>query len=428
MKGISKLKAIVWLFMLMAGSLSPVFSQSSEGHSLLYFISRDSASHEIMGYFYKTQSPLFQDPTAPRFIIASRDNNIVMGIGGYVMFRGWGDFDGICSSDDFLTSKIPTGTGTQKMKLGMTAAPSRIFLKLIANTGQLGPLTAHIEGDFLGASRTFRLRHANIQFMGFTIGQATSTFIDLGATAPSLDQNGNIVASAQRSPLIRYEYKNKHFRVGIGAEMPSYTGTYSLQTAKASAEFPDIPLYLQGQWGASSHIRLSGILRNLAYKNTLHSTYHQAFGVGGKLSGAIQLADPLRFYFYTLYGKGVASYTLDLSGVGADLLPDYRELGKMFTPHSAIYYGGFKIDYSKALFSDFTYSYIRLYPGKTYLANSDISSLTFYRYAQSVTANIIWKFSPNAWCGLEYCWGERTNFDKSRNHANRIYTAIRYNF
>ena len=398
--------------------------------ALLYFVAKDTVGREIMGYFYNIQNPMYSDPAAPRFIIASRNQNLLLGIGGYVRLRGSYDFRGVCDSEDFHTYDIPVpNAGNPAAQLRMNAGSSRLFLRLIANTSKVGRLIAYIEGDFLGDNRAFRLRQANISFLGFTFGQALSTYVDGKAYAPSLDQNGGIVALNQRNPLIRYERSfGKGFRFALSAELPPYSATYQEDvTAKASVQVPDFPFYVQYQW-RNNHLRLSGMLRDLPYKDVLHNSYHRVFGAGGKLSGLIQLHPALQGMFYTSYGKGMATYTLDLAGAGKDLLPDYDRPGKMFAPRTAVYYGGFRVDLCKSLYGGLTYSYLRLYTDKAFRSASEFDPATFYKYAQSATISLIWNFVPSASCGIEYLWGQRTNYDGSRGHANRLYASIRYNF
>ncbi|MEG1587464.1 MAG: DcaP family trimeric outer membrane transporter [Bacteroidales bacterium] len=420
--------ALILSMVVLSGGI--VAQQKPDGNALLYFVAKDTVQHEIIGYFYNIRGPMYSDPEAPRFIIASRNQNLLLGIGGYVQLRGSYDFRGVCESDDFYAYDIPVpNAGNPTQALRMNAGSSRLFMRLLANTKRVGRLTAYIEADFLGDSRAFRLRQANISFLGFTFGQALTTFVDGKAYAPSLDQNGGIVALNQRNPLIRYERSfGKGFRFAVAAEFPSFSGSYQDGiTAKATAQIPDFPAYIQYKW-KNNHIRLTGMIRDLPYKDVLHNSYHRVFGVGGKVSGVVQLAPALQGMFYASYGKGMATYSLDLAGAGMDLLSDYNRPGQMFAPRTAVYYGGFRIDFSPHVYSGLTYSFLRLYTKDSFTDNPDFDASTFYKYGQSATAAIIWKFLPAASCGLEYMWGERTNYDGQSGHANRLYATIRYNF
>lgn len=405
-------------------------NKSKDDRAILYFLSNDSVNHEIIGYFYSLEGSTYSDPRAPKFIIASRNRNILLGIGGYVRLRGSYDFRGVCNSDEFHTYDIGVpNAGNPSQELRLNAGSSRLFMRLIANTERLGQLVTYIEGDFLGEGRAFRLRQANITFRGFTFGQALSTYVDNKSYVPSLDQNGGIVALNQRSPLIRYEhlFKNK-IGIGLSAELPPFSGTYeSGVTGSASAQMPDFLLYSMYKW-SNSYLKLIGIARDLPYHDILNNSWKRVFGVGGKLVANIWFNPVIQGMGYASYGKGISTYTLDLADAGMDILPNYDHPGKMFAPRTAVYYGGFRINFSKTLYSGLSYSYLRLYTNNAFRSSSTFDASSFYKYAQSATACIIWDFLPSASCGIEYLWGRRTNYDGTSGHANRIYTSIRYNF
>jgi hypothetical protein len=81
---------------------------------------------------------------------------------------------------------------------------------------------AFFEGDFAGASNTFRLRHAYAQFLGFIVGQTWSTFSDPAANLEDLDFEGVSSENIIRQPLIRYWwYVDPKTRAAFAIENPS---------------------------------------------------------------------------------------------------------------------------------------------------------------------------------------------------------------
>ncbi|MEG2179107.1 MAG: DcaP family trimeric outer membrane transporter [Bacteroidales bacterium] len=423
---LSCLISFCWLY-----ALQPMYAQKKkDDRAMLYFLAKDTVDRGIIGYFYSLQGPAYSDPLVPKFIIASRNRNLLLGIGGYVRLRGSYDFRGVCDSEEFHTYDIGVpNAGNPSQELRMNAGSSRLFMRLIANTSRIGRLVAYIEGDFLGQDRAFRLRQANISFLGFTFGQALSTYVDSKSYAPSLDQNGGIVALNQRSPLVRYEHSFKNgIGIAVSAELPPFSGTYQEGvTGSASAQVPDFPFYIQYRWKECG-VRLTGIVRDLPYHDILHNSWHRVFGAGAKLSGNFCFTPFFQGVGYVSYGKGISTYTLDLSGAGMDILPDYDRSGKMFAPRTAVYYGGLRINFSRNVYSGLSYSYLRLYTNSSFRSAPDFDASSFYKYAQSATVALIWDFLPSATCGVEYLWGQRVNYDGSKGHANRIYTSIRYNF
>lgn len=428
MKG--KCKDMKWLLILLGLMLAnPLLrAQSDDGRALLYFISKDSVDQELLGYFYRTQGPFFHDPAVPKFMVASRNRNIVMGLGGYIMLRAAYDFDGTSTGKDFQIVDIPVpNAGNPRSQFQMDASSTRLFTKIIANTEKLGQIVGYIEGDFLGTGRAFRLRHAYVSLLGFTIGQATSTYIDPGSRTPHIDQNGSISTTYQRTPLIQYAHDFKNgLGLGVAIQLPTYSGTYSTLNASASASVPDFPLYVQYKWG-SGHIRMTGLFRDMTYKDLQTSSYKGVFGVAGKLSGKIQLFKPFGFYYHAAYGKGFASFMTDLNGKGYDILSDPNS-GKMFALKALSLYAAVRYDISPWVYGTAIWGYVRLYPGQDYRDVSTFTGTDFYRYGQYASGNILWNCFPSAVVGIEYCWGKRTNFDHLSGHANRVYGMMRYNF
>ena len=60
-------------------------------------------NNEILNIFKETESPYFQDPQAPRFILLDRKNRVAFGIGGYIKKNTSYDLAGIADDVDFIT-------------------------------------------------------------------------------------------------------------------------------------------------------------------------------------------------------------------------------------------------------------------------------------------------------------------------------------
>ena len=91
-------------------------------------------------------------------------------------------------------------------------------------------MRAFIEGDFAGASRHFRLRHAYGQWKGFVLGQTWSTFADPDAEPDGIDFEGLNAIALFRQAQVRYTRPvNEH--VDIAA--PSRTRPPTSRTPRA---------------------------------------------------------------------------------------------------------------------------------------------------------------------------------------------------
>ncbi|MEG1378115.1 MAG: hypothetical protein RSC75_00685, partial [Bacteroidales bacterium] len=113
---LSCLICFCWLY-----ALQPMYAQKKkDDRAMLYFLAKDTVDRGIIGYFYSLQGPAYSDPLVPKFIIASRNRNLLLGIGGYVRLRGSYDFRGVCDSEEFHTYDIGVpnaGNPSQELRM-----------------------------------------------------------------------------------------------------------------------------------------------------------------------------------------------------------------------------------------------------------------------------------------------------------------------
>lgn len=65
---------------------------------------------------------------------------------------------------------------------------------------------SYIEMEFQGPQNTPKLQQAFVQFKGFTLGQAWSTFGDMTAVPTTIDEEGPSSGIEIRQPMLRYTY------------------------------------------------------------------------------------------------------------------------------------------------------------------------------------------------------------------------------
>jgi len=363
----------------------------------------------------------FQDPEAPMFNFISSDENFIMGIGGFVRMLGLYDFDGLVNNVDFITYDIPTpNSPEQNRRFALVASKSRLFTKLIGNTGK-GKIIGYLEADFTGTGGTFKLRKAYVKFRGLLVGQTTSTFMDNAAGPPTVDGEGPNSEIYSRVPMIKYEGEIlKNWILGISIEMPKMSASYDSLTFEVPQRFPDIPARIRykRKWG---HIQLAGIIRDLSYGDSLNTKNKNDIGWGYALSSKLTFAKKNTIYFQTVYGKGIANYIQDIASAGLDLVPSTTNNLEL---DALIVYGGylgFQHNITKDLFVSATYGY-------TFAGDNGNKPPTSYKIGEYVAANVFWTFYTRTQIGLEYLWGQRTNFDNTFGTANRINALLTYSF
>ena len=121
------------------------------------------------------------------------------------------------------------------------------------------------------------------------------------------------------------------------------------------------------------------------------------------------------------YGKGIANYIQDISGIGYDLIPTADDNGNLKAPGMWGLFGAFQHNWNPKLYSTITYSYARLE------ARGSLEGDT-YKYAQYAGANLLWNFTEFGTTGIEYVFGRRNNFNHNYGNASRINAMIQYRF
>lgn len=387
----------------------------------------NAANSELIGMFYDTRQLHFQDPRAPRFLFVDRKGKVAFGVGGYVKVTASYDFDGAVPNRDFLTYDIPVpGNPAERNQFQMDATTSHLFFKLVGDNSVLGKYTVFIDGDFrAGQNYGFRLDQAYVQARGFLIGQTWSTFVDAAAAPPTIDYEGPTGMTSVRNVMMRYTFNmGKHWQMALAAEAPSVTCTLDGDyNAAINQRMPDIPFYIQYGWnGGHDHIRASGLLRGLSYRDLVAQRNRSVLGGAVQLSGVTHITRKLSLYYQGVYGYGYGEYLNGLNDEGFDLIPDPDTQGKLYAPETLGYVAGLQYAFSPKFFISASYSQSRVYSKQGALSPDS------YRYAQYIVGNAFYNLTSDCSIGIEYLYGRRSNLNREDGQANRINTMIRYNF
>ncbi len=379
---------------------------------------------ELVAIVYDTKDLHFQDPRAPRFLFIDRQGNTALGIGGYIEGIAQYDFNGAIDGNSFTTFDIPVPRDASlHNRLGADATHSTIFLRLVRQT-KLGPLSAYIQTNFSGDGGGYgvKVKQAYIRVGGFTAGLTNSTFADPSAGVPTIDYQGPSGSIGGKNLIFQYIHKfSGHWTGAISVENPE--ATYTVADGKCeeiNQRVPDIPAYIQYQWGSGKdHIRLSGIFRDLSYRDLVSGKNRFTTGWGVQLSTVFSPVNLITVYGQAAYGKGIARYVNDLSGFGYDLISAGD--GTMESPEDLGIVAGIQLNVSKSLFFSGSYSLNRAY------GTSDNGPLAYQR-ANYVVVNGFYTFGDNFQVGLEYLYGNRYDVNHLHNHANRLEAMMKFSF
>lgn len=372
---------------------------------------------------YSRENLAFEDPAAPRFLFLDKKGEVALGIGGYLKAVGEYDVDGAVDNNDFCTNMIPVPLNpAQRQRFGATAAHSTIFLKMVTRPTKVGRVIVYMQTNFTGPSYGLRLKQAYVTVGHVTLGKARSTFADGPAMAPTVDDQGPSGQVSAKNLLVQYVSPSwSGFSFAASAEVPDVSFTAGTQASSIAQRFPDIPAYIQYAWDkGGSHIRLSGIMRQLSYRNLETQTNHFVTGYGVQLSAITFFTPDFNFFGHYTYGKGIASYVNDLADLGYDLVPA-SAAGKLKAPGVAGWTAGLQYNFSSKLFATASYSRAQLYDTAGMGADT-------YRYAQYIAANVFYNLWGDLRVGVEYLHGTRKNISGVSGKANRLEAMLQYSF
>lgn len=378
--------------------------------------------------FVETHRGGFEQAYLPQMIFSSRNNKIAFAVGGNVNMRVGYDFKGIVNNRDFIPADIPIpGSYDTRQKLMMDASTSTIYFKAVANNSMLGRVVAMFEADFRGghSGYTPRVRLAYVSMYGFTFGRDVTTFCDLNSSPQTIDFEGPNSYTFGYSTMIRYSRTfGNHFSMGVAAEMPKVSATYGETMAPIHQRMPDFPMYVQYSWGhrANSHVRVSGVLRNMYYHNTAADKNYSEFGWGVQLSGNVAIGERWNTYINGVYGKGISSYIRDLNGAGMDMVVGLEDPAKMRTLPMYGWLAAGKFNIMHGLSVSGGYSEVVVDRKEGFWSPSQ------YKKGQYIFGNVFCHLTPRFELAIEYLYGTHKNMAGDKNSANRIQAMVKYNF
>lgn len=379
---------------------------------------------QLAGEFWKVRSPYFRNSKTATFNFMAPNGRFYLGIGGYVNYMASYDFGGIVDDPDFGPYNIPVPqTGYNKSQFRSNAWNSTLDFRVVQRVGKHA-IVGYINAQYVGVvnSGNFALQEGWLSYRGVLVGYNFSTFDDVAAQPPTVNADGMNAMSNVQNSMVRFTHPiGKRWKWALAIEQP----LFSQQDVPAGEEallqrMPDIPAYVQYTSGnGNSYLRLSGIVRNLAYRDFDRQQNKSLFAWGTQLSGVYMPNNSLQFYYQLAGGRGIGEYLQDLNGNGYDLRP--LPGGKLGT---LPVWGGYltmQYNINAQVFCTLGYSQVRVY------ADGRLPDAA-YRLAYMGTANVFWNFLPNAQVALEYDFGRRVDQDWQGSNANRIYVMAQYNF
>ena len=380
--------------------------------------------------FAETERVGHRELSNPQFIFSSSDNRFSLAVGGFVNLRTSYDFSGAVDNIDFVPYDIPMSKNyASDQRIMMDASTSRIYLKAIINSNALDRVVVFSDMDFRGGeefSYIPRLRSAYVSFKGLTIGRDVTTFCDLDAAPRTIDFQGPNAYNFAFNEMIRYEYSTRGgFSFGIAAERPVVNGTYGANFSSIMQRVPDGIAYLQYKFGREhvSHLRLSGVIRDMYMHDNVSGENTTMVGWGLQLSGHLAITRWVDVYMNGVVGEGITPYIQDLTGSPCDFTYKPENATQLQTPSMWGWQAAAQVNIMpNRMWVAGGYSEVGLDKGDGYVSDNQ------YKKGTYLFANAFYKLTPNLTFALEYLHGTRRNANDDFNSANRLSIMAQYNF
>lgn len=385
---------------------------------------RDSLIRVISNFYYD-QFRHFQDPDAPYFLFMSKEAGLSMGIGGSVRMRAYYDWNGAMPTPSFAPYTIPIPADPLSMKhFATTPAGTGLFFRVIGYNKKIGSYQLYIETDFTGyLSRGLNLKKAYAQINDITVGYANSTFSDPAAQPVVIDAAGNNNKFSNVSVLVRYMpcIKN-HWYLGASIETPATAADRTSADAKARSEWlPDVAALAQYEWAPGQHVRLSGILRTLPYRDLRNNTNHDVIGWGLHLSSVARPVYNLTTYANFAAGRGIAGLGSDMQYGFYDLIPDPNNPASLYAPLSIGWCAGLQYNFRPDLF-------LSIAASQTHLSTRTGTPGYEYKNGTFACITAFWNILPRISIASELDFGRRVNISSEARNAWRANLMCAFSF
>lgn len=385
----------------------------------------------------------------PKFTLKSANNNFIATVGGQINVVMGGDIGNNLYKNpnagiSFVTSAIPVpATRGHKGDFYINPLDGAIDLQVVGLANTPNEITGYLKVGTNGVNTSIALQRAYLSYRRFTAGLKLTLFQDdYACQPPTIDPEGPSGCISAAVYELGYTSKSYNgFRFSVGADIPTYNsslgyyrghdypkfdGQQVANYADAEQIIPDFPAWVEYSFSQWNRIRVSGILRNFAYRDLLANKTRHDVGWGVMLSGNVQPVDKIILYYQAAYGQGIGAYLQDIAGHPYSFIPDDAHPGKMkASPMMGLNFGVSYNPTSKLQFNAMI-SESRIWKVADY-ANAGAEADN-YKYAVYGAVNCFYNINSYLQWGIEYLYGHRQTWNIGGAHDNRIQTQLSFTF
>jgi hypothetical protein len=290
----------------------------------------------------------------------------------------------------------------------------------------LGDLRVVYENDFYDfatGNTTFNLRQFYGQVDNILAGFTYSTILDPDAMPDTLDFEGPNSMLFIRQAGVRYTFaldSGKKQTLAIAIENGKSDIVYEVPppvplTITPTSPWPDTHIRYRYD-GETGHVQVGAVFRSVGgYAEDIAEKH--VLGFGASVSGSQQIGADFIMGQAT-YGKGIARYIQDLTGLGGDV--GVNRNGELVANDSFGAYLAYQHYWQPALRSSIMYGY-------AWLDSKDKTFTSTFHDSTYTAANFIWNPKQSSLnIGLELIYGEQHLVDGLKGSATRVQLSIQY--
>lgn len=385
----------------------------------------------------------------PKFVVKTANNNFIMTIGGMINpIMGYDIGNNLYKQPgagiSFVTAEIPVpAVKGHKSDFYINPINGSLDLQVVGLAGTPDEITGYVKIGTNGINSTILLQRAYVSWRNFTAGMKLTLMQDAYACQPpTIDPEGPSGCVSNVAYEIGYTSKSySGFRFAAAIDMPTYYSSNGYYRGKDFPQFdgkqvtdyadaeqliPDIPAWVEYSSSQWNRIRLSGLIRNFAYRDLVADKTRHMVGWGVMLSGNLNPVKPLILYFQAAYGKGIGSYLQDIAGKPVSFVPDDSRPGRMTASPMMGLNIGLTYNVNPKLQFNAMFSQSRIWDVEAYC--NSLPETENYKYALYGAVNCFYNITPYLQWGLEYIWGHRQTWNAGGADDNRIQTQIAFTF
>lgn len=385
---------------------------------------------------------------APAFALKTDNDKFVMTVGGAVnVILGWDIGNNLYKQDgagiSFVTSAIPVpSVAGHRGDYYINPLNGYLDVEVVGFGGTPNQITGYFKAGTNGINSSLMVQRAYVSWRNFTAGMKLTLFQDAYACQPpTIDPEGPSGCVSTVAYEIGYTSRSYNgFRFALAVDMPSYYTSNGYYRGKdypefdgkqvfnddAEEMFPDIPAWVEYSWGPMNRIRVSGLLRNYAYRDLVAGKRRTAMGWGAMISGNLQPIKPLTFYYQFAYGHGIGAYLQDIAGKPLSFIPDDKAPGKMKASPMMGANIGVSVNPTSKLQFNAMFSESRIWGVRDYC--NALEESQNYKYALYGAVNCFYNFTSYLQLGVEYLYGRRVTWNKGGANDSRIQTQLSFTF